>query len=94
MRVRMDRAGRVILPKTIRDRHGFKSGTDLDLSETPDGVTLKPIRSKPSLIKKGSILVYSGEVPRESDLLKAIDEEREDRIRRVWGLWTGTSTHR
>jgi AbrB family looped-hinge helix DNA binding protein len=77
--------GRVILPKPLRDRLGLHAGSDLEMEETSDDVVLKPVGRRPSLIKKGSFLVHSGEIPRGYDILKAIDEDRDERMRKAWG---------
>jgi AbrB family looped-hinge helix DNA binding protein len=86
MTLKMDKAGRVILPKPVRDRLGLHAGSDLEILETPEGVVLKAAGRKPSLIRKGSFLVYAGEIPAGYDILKAIDEDREERMRKIWGL--------
>jgi AbrB family looped-hinge helix DNA binding protein len=85
MTLKVDKAGRVILPKPIRDRLGLQAGSDLELQEAPDGLLLTPIRRRPSLMKKGSFWVHTGELPAGYDIVKAIDEDREDRIRKTWG---------
>lgn len=83
MNLKIDKAGRVILPKPVRDRHGIKAGADLEFEETPDGVILKNINQRPALVKMGNFLVYTGEVPRDFDIVKAIADERETRIRKL-----------
>ena len=62
------------------------AGSDLELEETAEGVVLKPAERRPSLIKKGSFWVHTGEIPQGYDILKAIDEDRDERMRRAWGL--------
>ncbi len=86
MTLKMDKVGRVILPKPLRDRLGLHAGTDLEIQETPDGVVLRPADRRPSLVKKGSFWVHTGELPPGYDILKAIDEDREERMRKAWGL--------
>jgi AbrB family looped-hinge helix DNA binding protein len=86
MTLRIDKAGRVILPKPVRDRLGLHAGSDLEIQETPDGVVLRPAERRPSMIRKGSFWVHTGELPKGYDILKAIDEDREERIRKAWGL--------
>ena len=34
--------GQVILPKSVRDRHGWRPGARLEVIETEDGVLLRP----------------------------------------------------
>ena len=68
MTLKVDKAGRVILPKPVRDRLGLQAGSDLEVAETPDGLLLKPANRKPSLVRKGSFWVHMGEIPTGHDL--------------------------
>lgn len=86
MKLKIDRAGRIVLPKPIRYRLGLQAGTDLELFESRDGVTLKPVNGQSSLVRKGRFLVHTGELPAGYDVLKAIDEEREQRLKSLTGL--------
>ena len=86
MTLKMDKAGRVILPKPVREQLGLHAGSDLEIQETPEGIILRPADRRPSLVKKGSFWVHTGEIPPGYDILKAIDEDREDRTRKAWGL--------
>ncbi len=47
----MSSKGQVVIPKTVRDRHGWSDGTPFDIVETPQGILLRP---RPAL-KKGSL---------------------------------------
>ena len=42
MRVTIDKAGRIVVPKPVRDRLGLRPGDELDLVEGPDGLILTP----------------------------------------------------
>jgi AbrB family looped-hinge helix DNA binding protein len=86
MTLRMDKAGRVILPKPVRDRLGSHEGSDLEIVETSDGVVLKPIDRRPSMVKKQGLWVHTAKLPPAFDLVHAIREDREDRIRKLSGL--------
>jgi AbrB family looped-hinge helix DNA binding protein len=86
MRLRIDKAGRVILPKPLRDRLGLHEGSDLEMTETPEGVLLKPAEQQPSVVKKQGLWVYTGKLPPGFDSVKAIRDDREDRIRKLAGL--------
>jgi AbrB family looped-hinge helix DNA binding protein len=83
MTLKIDKAGRVILPKPVRDRLGLHAGSDLEIQETAEGVVLRPVGQRPSLVKKGSFWVHTGEIPPGYDILKAVDEDREERMRRI-----------
>lgn len=86
MTLKIDTAGRVVLPKPIRDRLGLSPGADLELRETSEGILLSPKDRRSALEKNGNFLVYTGELPQGYDILKAIDDDRDDRARRAWGL--------
>lgn len=86
MTLKVDKAGRVILPKPVRDRLGLRAGSDLEIEETPEGIVLRPADRRPSLVKKGNFWVHTGEIPPGYDILKAIDDDREERMRKAWGL--------
>jgi len=80
MRLRIDKTGRVVLPKPFRDRLGLHEGSHLEMTETPEGVFLK----RPSIVKKQGLWVYTGKLPHRFDISKVIREDREgfDRNRR------------
>lgn len=86
MTLKMDKAGRVILPKPVRDRLGLHEGSDLEMQETPEGVMLKPVELRPSMVKKKGLWVHTGTVPPSFDIVHAIRDDREERIRKLAGL--------
>jgi AbrB family looped-hinge helix DNA binding protein len=86
MTLKIDKAGRVILPKPVRERLGLYAGSDLDVQETPDGLVLRPAGRRPSLVKKQGLWVYTGKLPSGFDIVQAIRDDREDRIRKLAGL--------
>jgi len=83
MKLKIDRAGRIVLPKPTRDRLGMQAGMDLELFESADGVTLKPIHRRSSLVRKGRFLVHTGELPAGYDVLKVIQDDREQRLKNL-----------
>ena len=83
--LKIDIAGRVVLPKPVRDRFGLKAGTDLEIEETAEGVVLKPVRQRPSLVNRNGLLMHRGKLPKGYDWGRLIDDDREDRIRRLAG---------
>lgn len=86
MTLKIDKAGRVILPKPIRDRLGLREGGDLELQETPEGVMLKATGNQPAMVKKDGLWVHTGKLPRGFDIVQAIRDDREDRIRKLAGF--------
>jgi AbrB family looped-hinge helix DNA binding protein len=86
MTLRIDKAGRVILPKPVRDRLGLREGGGLELQETPDGLILKPAGRQPAMIQKQGLWIHTGKLPPGLDVMQAIQDDREDRIRKLAGL--------
>lgn len=86
MTLTIDKAGRVVLPKPLRDRMGLRDGSSLEVVETREGVILKPVDTEPYIVKEGKIMVYTGKLPPGYDILRAVDEDREERIRYLAGL--------
>ena len=86
MTLKIDKAGRIVLPKPIRDRLGLHEGADIEIQETPEGVMLKPTEREPSMIKKQGLWVHTGKLPHGFDIVQAIRDDREDRIRKVAGV--------
>jgi hypothetical protein len=64
----------------------LRAGSEIELQENPEGVLLKLADRRPSLIKIGSFWVHTGELPPGYDILKAVDNDRDERMRKAWGL--------
>lgn len=47
MTTRLSTKGQLIIPKDIRDRHGWVAGMELLIEERGDGVVLRPVQELP-----------------------------------------------
>jgi AbrB family looped-hinge helix DNA binding protein len=84
--VTLDRAGRIVLPKSLRDERRLSPGDTLDLTVQGEAVTLRPRRSSSPLQKKEGIWVFSTGTPMVSDeTAEALRDIREQRDRRNAG---------
>lgn len=54
----LDKAGRVVIPKTFRDELHLEPGDTLKLES--EGVTLRPVRSASPLRKEHGVWVFRG----------------------------------
>jgi AbrB family looped-hinge helix DNA binding protein len=86
MRIKIDKAGRIVLPKPIRDRFHLPAGAELELEHRPEGLSLKPVERGPSMVLEKGMWVHLGQLPRELDWDKLIDDAREERIKDLAGL--------
>ena len=66
-RVTLDRAGRVVLPKTVRDQMNLAPGDTLDLTVKGDEVTLRPRRNATPLRKERGVWVFRTGKPLTAD---------------------------
>jgi AbrB family looped-hinge helix DNA binding protein len=57
-KVTLDQAGRVVLPKTLRDELRLSPGDTLDLTVKGDEVTLRPRRGATPLQKERGVWVF------------------------------------
>jgi AbrB family looped-hinge helix DNA binding protein len=76
----VDKAGRVVLPKPLREKMQLGPGTVLQLENEGESITLRPIRPKATLAKEFGIWVYQGG-PSDDSIPDLIDRVREERLR-------------
>jgi AbrB family looped-hinge helix DNA binding protein len=57
MKSTIDRAGRVVIPKIIREAAGLKPGSPLKIEYRDGRVEIERKSPKPRLVKKGPVLV-------------------------------------
>jgi AbrB family looped-hinge helix DNA binding protein len=80
MRTTIDKAGRVVIPASIRDRAAFRPGTELEVTVDDLGIRLERVAPRPRLVKIGRRLVARPSAPVETrpnvDVGALIEEER------------------
>jgi AbrB family looped-hinge helix DNA binding protein len=84
METRLDKFGRVVLPKNIRDHLDLKPGQVLKVERADEEVILKPVEKELPLHVKDGVLVFSGAVA--GDVAKAVKEHREGHLKKVSSL--------
>lgn len=78
----LDKAGRVMIPKLLRQQLHLGPGDTLQLESEGEQITLRPTRPKALLKKERGVWVYQGE-PTDSSITAVIDREREKRLREL-----------
>jgi AbrB family looped-hinge helix DNA binding protein len=86
MTVKIDKAGRIVVPKPVRDRLGLREGSQLELEEIPAGIVLKAVEGEPAMIKKHGLWVHTGKPPEGFDWERHFENVREDYLRKISGL--------
>lgn len=81
--VTLDKAGRVVIPKTVRDELRLEPGDTLELSQEGDCLSLRPVRSATPLRKEQGVWVFrlgqSVSAAETDEVLKQIRQQRDQR---------------
>ncbi len=86
-KVTLDKAGRVVIPRAIREELELAPGDNLELESEGNQMILRPLVNRPALQKERGIWVYrTGERLRASVAQETLKRVRAQRGRRVLGL--------
>ncbi|HXZ88746.1 MAG TPA: AbrB/MazE/SpoVT family DNA-binding domain-containing protein [Candidatus Binataceae bacterium] len=77
-RITLDKLGRIVLPKRVRDKLQLAAGDQLELDSVDDRITLRPLRGTAQLRKKRGVWVFHCGEP----LSTATVEETVELVRR------------
>lgn len=82
--ITIDKAGRVVLPKPVRDELQLGPGDSIELESSEDQVILRPSRRGGRLYKKQGVWVIHAGAPLSADVvektLRQVRREREQRF--------------
>ena len=85
MEIGIDQAGRVELPKDVRERYGLGVGSELELIEQAEGILLRPVSAKPAMTQVDGWWVHHGEPVGGTDIVALLEREREERLGTILG---------
>jgi AbrB family looped-hinge helix DNA binding protein len=83
MEATLDKSGRIVIPKQVRDDLGLSPGSVLEIGERDGEIVLKPLIESQALLLDDGILVFTGEI--EGDIETALRRDRDERSKRVVG---------
>ena len=86
--VQIDQAGRMVLPKPLRDRLHLKTGDKLAFEVKGDAIELRPSRATGQLKRVNGVLVFTGPAPLangEDLVVESRDERINDLLRNADG---------
>lgn len=81
MRTTIDPAGRLVIPKRIRDRLGLRGNEQVEITERDGRIEIEPAPTDVELVREGSVLVARPDGPLPP-LTDEIVRETMDRVRR------------
>lgn len=78
--VTIDSAGRLVIPKDVRERHGLAAGVRLRLDEDGDRIVLRPVSEEPLAVEKSGLLVFRGRLVGAVPDHRQLREDRFDEL--------------
>ncbi len=81
MRTTIDRFGRVVVPKELRDRFGFQPGTEIEIAEHDSEIVLKQADQATPLQDEDGVLIFAGKAI--GDISGSIRMQREKRLQKL-----------
>jgi AbrB family looped-hinge helix DNA binding protein len=80
-RLVIDKAGRVVIPKPLREELQLEPGDTLEMESTGEQITLRPVRGTGPLTKEHGVWVFHSGQPLPAsatdDMLDLLREERD-----------------
>jgi AbrB family looped-hinge helix DNA binding protein len=83
IKLRIDKSGRIVVPKPLRERLGLKAGTELEVIDQHGGVLLRTVEERPALVKVDGLWVHRGVALPGANWDRIIQGVREERIESV-----------
>jgi AbrB family looped-hinge helix DNA binding protein len=83
MTLKIDKVGRIVLPKPLRERLGLKPDSELEALEHAGGVLLRAVAQRPSMIKIDGLWVHQGVARPGTDWDGVVHDVREERTASV-----------
>lgn len=75
----LDKFGRIVIPKKIRDDFSLMPGSSIWIEEGKNEILLKPVEGESGLIEKDGVLVFTGKLM--GSIETKIEEIRKERSR-------------
>jgi len=84
--ISLDKAGRLVVPKEMREALHLRAGEPLKIEQQDDAIVIRRESHGRGLICEEGVWVYDGGAPTNHiDVIQAIEEDRERRMRYLSG---------
>lgn len=80
IRLKVDKSGRIVVPKRLRDHLGIRAEAELEVTPQSDGILLRVVDEQPALVKVDGLWVHRGTARADADWEHVIEDVRSERI--------------
>lgn len=82
----LDKAGRIVLPKPVRDELQLSPGDSLEVESSEERIVLRPARGRGQMKRESGVWVFdSGEALSEATVRTTVRKVRDQRSRKALG---------
>ncbi len=82
-RLKVDKSGRIVVPKRLRDHLGIQAEAELELTAQSGGIFVRVVDQDSALVKVDGLWVHRGSVRPDADWERVIQDIRDERIASV-----------
>lgn len=86
MKITIDKAGRLVIPKRLREQYHFGNGSTIEILADNDGLRLRLPRTSGRLVDKDGVLVQQADSVTQFDGTTFINQQREARSQQALPL--------
>jgi len=79
-RLRVDKSGRIVVPKRLRDHLGIQAEAELEITAQSGGIFVRVVDEDQALVKVDGLWVHRGSGLPEADGEHVIEDIRNERI--------------
>lgn len=79
-RLSVDKSGRIVVPKRLRDHLGIQVGAELEITAQAGGIFVRVVDEDAALVKVDGLWVHRGSARPEADWEHVIEDVRDERI--------------
>lgn len=83
MNVKIDKSGRIVVPKVLRDRLELKPDMALEVHQQADGLLLRVPVPETTMVRIEGPWVHQGTAQANADWASVLEDAREERLRAV-----------